>query len=415
MHGVSLGPLQGPRRAVAAAVKELCGGGLLQPGAGSAQRPTGPQRPRYQGKLQPITAQEDKPLNLLSDFQPIRVTERQTVILEDGLTYTLEIRDVKAREAGGYDISVGDLRATRTLLVGQRFFAVKSDMSDVLCPTGAPAELCVALDDEKVDRAWFKYGVERRSTTDSHGLPQHSALPFEALQCSIQPHCSLSLLYQGSPQPHYSLTTASLQPHYSLSLLYQGSLQPHYSLTTASLQPHYSLSLLYQGSLQPHYSPHYSLSLLYQGSLQPHYSLTAAPLQPHYSLSLLYQGSLQPHCSLSLLCQGSLQPHPSRTTASPQPHHSLTTASLQPHQSLTTASPQPHYSLTTASPQPHYSLTTAALQPHCSLSLLYQGSLQPHYSLTTASPQPQHKDNITDFSEEIRHGLIASTQQQIEL
>ncbi|CAL8375604.1 unnamed protein product [Arctogadus glacialis] len=96
-----------------------------------------------------------KPLNLLSDFQPIRVTERQTVILE--------IRDVKARDAGGYDISVGDLRATRTLLVGQRFFAVKSDMSDVLCPTGAPAELCVALDDEKVDRAWFKYGVEVRT------------------------------------------------------------------------------------------------------------------------------------------------------------------------------------------------------------------------------------------------------------
>ena len=38
-------------------------------------------------------------------------------------------------------------------------------------------------------------------------------------------------------------------------------------------------------------------------------------------------------------------------------------------------------------------------------------SLQPHHSLTTASAslQPQHKDNITDFSEEIRHGLIAST------
>lgn len=33
-------------------------------------------------------------------------------------------------------------------------------MSDAQCPTGSPAELCVALDDEKVDGVWLKDGAE---------------------------------------------------------------------------------------------------------------------------------------------------------------------------------------------------------------------------------------------------------------
>lgn len=35
-------------------------------------------------------------------------------------------------------------------------------MSDVQCPTGSTAELCVVLDDEKVDGVWLKDGVEVR-------------------------------------------------------------------------------------------------------------------------------------------------------------------------------------------------------------------------------------------------------------
>lgn len=35
-------------------------------------------------------------------------------------------------------------------------------MSDAQCPTGSPAELCVVLDDEKVDGVWLKDGVEVR-------------------------------------------------------------------------------------------------------------------------------------------------------------------------------------------------------------------------------------------------------------
>ncbi|KAM8752242.1 immunoglobulin superfamily member 22-like [Acanthopagrus schlegelii] len=229
----------------------------------------------------------DEPLRFLSDFKPKRVTERQTAVFEirlskktdaplvwkvkgkevkrdekfdvslseDGLTYTLKIKDVKVSDTGDYSISIGDLAATvplfieripikftshlksarvqergtarlecevssrdvalrwlkegrditgsrryifthegrraeviiedceltdggeysvictqdndthqyvtsANLTVDERFASVKSGMSDAQCPTGSPAELCVVLDDEKVDGVWLKDGVE---------------------------------------------------------------------------------------------------------------------------------------------------------------------------------------------------------------------------------------------------------------
>ncbi|XP_045892604.1 immunoglobulin superfamily member 22-like isoform X2 [Micropterus dolomieu] len=229
----------------------------------------------------------DEPLRFLSDFKPKKVTERQTAVLEvqlskrtdapliwkvkgkevkrdekfnvslsdDGLTYTLKIKDVKVSDTGDYTVSIGDLTATvplfieripikftsqlknvraqergmarlecemsskdvhirwlkdgcditasrryifmregkraeviiedceltdegeysvictqdndaheyvttANLTVDERFASVKSGMSDTQCPTGSPAELCVVLDDEKVDGVWLKDGVE---------------------------------------------------------------------------------------------------------------------------------------------------------------------------------------------------------------------------------------------------------------
>ncbi|KAG7268663.1 hypothetical protein CRUP_018374, partial [Coryphaenoides rupestris] len=179
----------------------------------------------------------------------------EVCVSEDGLTYTLKIKDVKASDAGDYEVSVEDLQATvplvidriplrfctplrsvhatersaahlacelscreatvrwlkdgvdvtadpryaflregkraellledcrlddegefsvvctqehdaasyvssASLTVQERFATVKSDMADVQCPTGGQAELCVALDDEKVEGTWFKDGVE---------------------------------------------------------------------------------------------------------------------------------------------------------------------------------------------------------------------------------------------------------------
>ncbi|XP_028263452.1 immunoglobulin superfamily member 22-like isoform X2 [Parambassis ranga] len=229
----------------------------------------------------------DEPLKFLSDFKPKKVTERQTAVFEvrlskktdapltwkvkgkelkrdekfnvslseDGLTYTLKIKDVKVSDTGDYIISIGDLTATVPLFieripirfsshlknvhvqergnahlecemsskdvhirwlkdgcditasrryiflhegkraeviiedcqqadegqysvictqdndtneyvssayltVDERFASVKSGMSDAQCPTGSDAELCVVLDDEKVDGVWLKDGVE---------------------------------------------------------------------------------------------------------------------------------------------------------------------------------------------------------------------------------------------------------------
>ncbi|XP_067356837.1 immunoglobulin superfamily member 22-like [Channa argus] len=229
----------------------------------------------------------DEPLKFLCDFKPKKVTERQTAVFEirlskktdapliwkvngkevkrdekfnislseDGLTYTLKIKDVKVSDTGDYTISTGDLTATvplfieripikfishlknvrvqergkahlecemsskdvhirwlkdgcditaslryifmregkkaeviiedceltdegeysvvctqdndehkyvtaANLIVDERFATVKSGMSDTQCPTGSAAELCVVLDDEKVEGVWLKDGVE---------------------------------------------------------------------------------------------------------------------------------------------------------------------------------------------------------------------------------------------------------------
>ncbi|XP_034735487.1 immunoglobulin superfamily member 22-like isoform X2 [Etheostoma cragini] len=229
----------------------------------------------------------DEPLKFLSDLKPKKVTERQTAtfeirlskktdapliwkvkgkevkrdekydvsLSEDGLTYTLKIKDAKVSDTGDYTISIGDLTATvplfieripveftshlknvcvqergtarlgcemsskdvhirwlkdgcditssrryvfvregkrvevivqdceqtdegeysvtctqdndaneyvtsAKLTVDERFATLQSSMSDAQCPTGSPAELCVVLDDEKVDGVWLKDGVE---------------------------------------------------------------------------------------------------------------------------------------------------------------------------------------------------------------------------------------------------------------
>lgn len=55
-------------------------------------------------------------------------------------------------------------------------------MSDAQCPTSSPAELCVVLDDEKVDGVWLKDGVEVRD--DRRGDDRVGALML-ALKCTL--------------------------------------------------------------------------------------------------------------------------------------------------------------------------------------------------------------------------------------
>lgn len=42
----------------------------------------------------------------------------------------------------------------------ERLATVKSGLSDVHAATGSPAELCVVLNDEKVEGVWLKDGKE---------------------------------------------------------------------------------------------------------------------------------------------------------------------------------------------------------------------------------------------------------------
>lgn len=47
-------------------------------------------------------------------------------------------------------------------MFSERFATVKSGMSDIQCPTDSSSELCVVLNDEKVDGVWLKDGKEVR-------------------------------------------------------------------------------------------------------------------------------------------------------------------------------------------------------------------------------------------------------------
>lgn len=96
----------------------------------------------------------DEPLKFLSDLKPMRVMERQTALFElrlskksdspllwqfkgkelkrdekfdvcvsdDGLTYTLKIKDVRPSDTGDYTISIGDLTTTASLFIERRSF-----------------------------------------------------------------------------------------------------------------------------------------------------------------------------------------------------------------------------------------------------------------------------------------------------
>lgn len=46
---------------------------------------------------------------------------------------------------------------------------MKSGMSDVHAATGSPAELCVVLNDEKVEGVWLKDGKEVRGRSQGKG------------------------------------------------------------------------------------------------------------------------------------------------------------------------------------------------------------------------------------------------------
>lgn len=94
----------------------------------------------------------DEPLRFLTDLKPLQVMERQTAVFElrlskktdsplvwqfkdkelkrdekfdvcvsdDGLTYTLKIKDVRPSDTGDYTINIGDLTTTTSLFIERK-------------------------------------------------------------------------------------------------------------------------------------------------------------------------------------------------------------------------------------------------------------------------------------------------------
>lgn len=54
---------------------------------------------------------------------------------EDGLTYTLKIKDVKVSDTGDYTISIGDLTATVPLFIERthKYFMTFTNIKNILC------------------------------------------------------------------------------------------------------------------------------------------------------------------------------------------------------------------------------------------------------------------------------------------
>ncbi|XP_051820852.1 immunoglobulin superfamily member 22 [Antechinus flavipes] len=142
------------------------------------------------------------PIKFVSTLKNVRVKERSRAcleceltsknvtlrwkkdgkLLERGAKYSMShegkraelvIEDAQLSDGGEYTVVAmqdGDpteYYSTAILTVEERLASVKSGMSDVHAATGSPAELCVVLNDEKVEGVWLKDGKE---ITDFSGI-----------------------------------------------------------------------------------------------------------------------------------------------------------------------------------------------------------------------------------------------------
>ncbi|XP_003781211.1 immunoglobulin superfamily member 22 [Otolemur garnettii] len=139
------------------------------------------------------------PINFVSTLKNVRVKERSRACLEceltskdvtlrwkkdgqllahgtkysmshEGKRAELVIEDAQLSDDGEYTVVAmqdGDpteYYSTATVTVDERLATVKSGMSDIHAATGSPSELCVVLNDEKVEGVWLKDGKEIQIT-----------------------------------------------------------------------------------------------------------------------------------------------------------------------------------------------------------------------------------------------------------
>ncbi|XP_061466182.1 immunoglobulin superfamily member 22 isoform X2 [Rhineura floridana] len=91
----------------------------------------------------------------------------------EGKTAELTIDDAELSDSGDYMVVAmqendpTEYYSNCNVTVEERFATVKSGLSDIQAATGDPAELCVVLNDEKVEGVWLKDGKE---ITDMKGI-----------------------------------------------------------------------------------------------------------------------------------------------------------------------------------------------------------------------------------------------------
>ncbi|XP_030646476.1 immunoglobulin superfamily member 22-like [Chanos chanos] len=121
---------------------------------------------REKGKacLEAEMSTKDVYVKWLKDGRDI-TNDPRYVFLREGKRAEVIIEDCDLADSGEYaivctqDNDAKEYVSSANLTVDERFATVKSGMADVQCPTGSGAELCVVLNDEKVDGVWFKDGI----------------------------------------------------------------------------------------------------------------------------------------------------------------------------------------------------------------------------------------------------------------
>nr|XP_060624176.1 immunoglobulin superfamily member 22 [Anolis sagrei ordinatus] len=115
---------------------------------------------------------KDVTLKWMRNGKVIERSKKFTMIHE-GKTAELIIDDADQSDTGEYMVVAmqendpTEYYSNCNVTVEERFATVKSGMSDVQAATGDPAELCVVLNDEKVEGVWLKDGKE---ITDMRGI-----------------------------------------------------------------------------------------------------------------------------------------------------------------------------------------------------------------------------------------------------
>ncbi|KAF7702244.1 immunoglobulin superfamily member 22-like [Silurus meridionalis] len=125
-------------------------------------------------RLEAEMSSKDVHVRWLKDGKDITNNQRYT-FMKEGKRAELILEDCELSDSGEYTImctqdnDTHEYYSSSNLTVDERFATVKSGMSDVKCSTGSDTELCVVLDDEKVDGVWLKDGKELQ-ITDLSGL-----------------------------------------------------------------------------------------------------------------------------------------------------------------------------------------------------------------------------------------------------